>query len=99
MLRRHRLRLSASRLTFSHDCENSVSGVVIAGNHDHPKRLAAIRDVLKLLDIRVRPYPARPEDGGMIEIDTKGEKARIAVLPFLTAGRIEDATTLMGPEG
>jgi exonuclease SbcD len=83
---------------FSRLRELGITGVVIAGNHDHPKRLAAIRDVLKLLDIHVRPYPARPSDGGMIEIDTKGEKARIAVLPFLTAGKIEDATTLMGPE-
>src|SRR5688572_15089780 len=76
----------------------NVSGVLIAGNHDHPKRLAAIRDVLKLLDIHVRPYPARPADGGVIEVEKNGEKAQIAVLPFLTAGKIEDATTLMGPE-
>lgn len=83
---------------FSKLRELSVSGIVIAGNHDHPKRLAAIRDVLRLLDIHVRPYPARPTEGGLLEIEKNGETARIALLPFVTAGKIEDATTLMGPE-
>jgi exonuclease SbcD len=76
----------------------NVEAVVIGGNHDHPKRLAASRDVLGLLDIHVRPDPARPADGGVIEIAKDGEKALVAVLPFVTAGKIEDATTLMGPE-
>jgi exonuclease SbcD len=76
----------------------NVEAVVIGGNHDHPKRLAASRDVLGLLDIHVRPDPARPADGGIIEIEKDGEKALVAVLPFVTAGKIEDATTLMGPE-
>jgi len=76
----------------------NVEAVVIGGNHDHPKRLAASRDVLGLLDIHVRPDPARPADGGVVEIEKDGEKALVAVLPFVTAGKIEDATTLMGPE-
>ncbi|HXM48514.1 MAG TPA: exonuclease SbcCD subunit D [Pyrinomonadaceae bacterium] len=75
-----------------------VPAVVIGGNHDHPKRLLAIRDVLKVLDIHVRPEPIRPADGGLVEIEKNGELARIAVLPFVTAGKIEDASKLMGPE-
>jgi DNA repair protein SbcD/Mre11 len=83
---------------FSRLRELGSSGVVIAGNHDHPKRLAAVQDILSLLGIYIRPNPARPSQGGLIEIEKNGEKARVAVLPFLTAGKIEDATALMAPE-
>ena len=76
----------------------NIPAVVIAGNHDHPKRLLAIRDVLHLLDIHIRPEPVRPPDGGIVKLETKGEVAHIAVLPFVTVGKIADAAMLMGPE-
>jgi len=60
--------------------------------------LLAIRDVLRLLDIHVRPEPVRSTDGGVVQIQKNGELAQIAVLPFVTAGKIEDAAKLMGPE-
>lgn len=91
----------AERLAFNFFSEIrglGVQGVVIGGNHDHPKRLAAIRDVLSLIDIHVRPEPARPSEGGVIALDKDGEKAQIAVLPFVTAGKVEDAAKLMGEE-
>jgi DNA repair protein SbcD/Mre11 len=91
----------AERLAFNFFSELrslKVPAVVIGGNHDHPKRLLAIRDVLQLLDIHVRPEPIRPADGGLVEIEKGGELAKIAVLPFVTAGKIEDAAKLMGPE-
>ena len=75
-----------------------VPAVVIGGNHDHPKRLSAIRDVLQLIDVYVRPEPCRPEHGGVIEIVKNGETAKIACLPFVPIGKIEDASKLMGPE-
>jgi DNA repair protein SbcD/Mre11 len=83
---------------FSRLRELGSSGIVIAGNHDHPKRLAAVQDILSLLGIYVRPSPARPSEGGIIEFEKNGEKARVAVLPFLTAGKVGDATALMEPE-
>lgn len=76
----------------------NVQAIVIGGNHDHPKRLTAIRDVLELIDIHVRPEPARPSEGGVVEIEKNGERVHIAVLPFVTAGRVEDAAKLMGEE-
>ena len=91
----------AERLAFNFFSElrgANISAVVIGGNHDHPKRLLAIRDVLKLLDIHVRPEPAKPAEGGVVRIQKNGELAQIGVLPFVTAGRIEDAVKLMGPE-
>jgi exonuclease SbcD len=75
-----------------------ISAIIICGNHDHPRRLAAIRDILRLLDIHVRAEPARPDAGGIVEVGKTGERARVAVLPFVTIGRIEDAARLMGPE-
>ena len=91
----------AERMAFNFFSElrrANVPAVVIGGNHDHPKRLLAIRDVLRLLDIYIRPEPARPGDGGLVQIEKNGERAQIAVLPFVTAGRIDDAAKLMGPE-
>jgi exonuclease SbcD len=71
---------------------------VIAGNHDHPRRLLAIQELLEFLDIHVRPEPARPESGGVVRVAKDGEVAQIAVLPFVTLGKIENAARLMGPE-
>jgi DNA repair protein SbcD/Mre11 len=91
----------AERLAFNFFSELrnlKVPAVVIGGNHDHPKRLLALRDVLRLVDIHVRPEPIRPADGGLVEIEKGGEVAKIAVLPFVTAGKIDDAAKLMGPE-
>lgn len=91
----------AERLAFNFFSELrglGVQGVLIGGNHDHPKRLAAIRDVLRLIDIHVRAEPARPSEGGVIEIERNGERAQIAALPFVTAGKVEDAAKLMGEE-
>jgi DNA repair protein SbcD/Mre11 len=91
----------AERLAFNFFSElrgSSTPAVVIGGNHDHPKRLLAIRDVLRWLDIHVRPEPVRSADGGVVQIQKNGELAQIAVLPFVTAGKIEDAAKLMGPE-
>src|ERR1041384_8869386 len=41
---------------FSRLRELGITGVVIAGNHDHPKRLAAIPRVLNTLNNPLRPY-------------------------------------------
>ncbi|HEU4388832.1 MAG TPA: exonuclease subunit SbcD, partial [Blastocatellia bacterium] len=58
-----------------------ISAVVIGGNHDHPRRLRALEDVLRLIDIHIRAEPARPDNGGIVEIRKNGESARVAALP------------------
>lgn len=91
----------AERLAFHFLSELKVlriPAVVIGGNHDHPKRLLALRDVLEFLDVYVRPEPVRPADGGVVEIKKNGEVAFVAALPFVSIGKIEDAARLMGPE-
>ncbi|HWQ28521.1 MAG TPA: exonuclease subunit SbcD, partial [Dehalococcoidia bacterium] len=43
-----------------------IKAVVIAGNHDHPRRLDAVARVLEMLDIFVLGRVARPDDGGCV---------------------------------
>jgi exonuclease SbcD len=83
---------------FADVVKRNMAAVIIGGNHDHPKRLGALRRLLDPLHILIRPEPARPEDGGVIEISTGGEMARIAVLPFVSERHIVDACTMMAPE-
>jgi exonuclease SbcD len=78
--------------------KRGIAAVIIGGNHDHPKRLGALRRLLDPLRILIRPEPARPDDGGVIEFTAGGEVARIAALPFVSERQIVDACAIMGPE-
>ncbi len=75
-----------------------IAAVVIGGNHDHPRRLAAARELLDPLHIHVRPEPARPHEGGVVTLERGGEQARIAVLPFVTERKIVGYCQMMAPE-
>ena len=91
----------AERLVYSALAEligAAIPVVVVGGNHDHPKRLAALREMLAPLNIFVRPEPQKPEAGGLIEIKANRELARIAVLPWVPPHRIVEIQQLMGPE-
>lgn len=91
----------AERLVYSFFAEllaRKIPAVVIGGNHDHPGRLAAIRQLLDQLRIYVRPSPAAPQAGGLIEFEKNGEVARLAVLPFVPEKKIVDVCLMMAPE-
>jgi exonuclease SbcD len=77
-----------------------IAVVLIGGNHDHPRRLAALTRLLDRLSIFVRPEPCRPADGGVVELPARdrSEVARVAVLPFVQEPRIIDACRLFDPE-
>ncbi|MQA89219.1 MAG: exonuclease subunit SbcD [Gemmatimonas sp.] len=73
--------------------------LVIAGNHDSPYRLKAIRPLLLLTRVHTVPFPAAPREGGVIDFQTKsGEVARVAVLPFLSQRGVVRADRLMAGE-
>lgn len=72
-----------------------ISAVVIGGNHDHPRRLAALRELLDPLQLFVRPQPER---SALIEVARNGERARIAALPFVPEKKIIDICRLLQPE-
>lgn len=78
--------------------KRGIAAVIIGGNHDHPKRLGALRRLLDPLRILIRPEPISPEDGGLIEFAAGDDLARIAVLPFVSERHIVDACSMMGPE-
>ncbi len=71
--------------------------VVIAGNHDNPRRLAAVQPLLELTNVTAAPRVARPDDGGVIHVAAKsGETACIALFPFQSKRGIVTAEALMG---
>ena len=43
-----------------------IACVVIAGNHDHPRKLGALASLLEGLRIHVRPEVRPPEQGGVV---------------------------------
>jgi exonuclease SbcD len=75
-----------------------IATVVVGGNHDHPRRLAALRKLGNPLKIFIRPDPAAPADGGVISFQKGGEIAQIAVLPWVPEFKIVDICQMMNPE-
>ncbi|MDX1619708.1 MAG: exonuclease SbcCD subunit D [Nitriliruptorales bacterium] len=75
--------------------ETGAHVVVIAGNHDNARRLAAVEPLLDLARIHTGAELRRPDDGGVLELDIDGERARIAMVPFLSQRAIVKADQLM----
>lgn len=70
--------------------------VVVAGNHDHPRRLEAVAPLLELGRVTVGATLRRPEEGGVVTIQTEsGETARLALVPFVGQRAIVSADDLM----
>lgn len=70
--------------------------VLVAGNHDNPHRLAAVRPLLDLTRVRTAAFAARAHEGGMVEVRTRrGQRVRLALLPFLSQRAIIRADQLM----
>jgi exonuclease SbcD len=71
--------------------------VVVAGNHDHPRRLDAVRPLLAAAGVTVAPALAAPDAGGVLDVEVArtGEHARVALLPFLSQRTIVRADDLL----
>ena len=73
--------------------------VVISGNHDNQRRLGAVKPLLELTNVHVAPDVARPQEGGVLALQTaKGETANIAMLPFVSQRGIIKADALMAQD-
>lgn len=69
---------------------------VIAGNHDNARRLRAVAPLLELGRIRLVAEPARPSDGGVIDLTARdGSDVKLAMLPFVSKRGIVRAEQLM----
>jgi exonuclease SbcD len=77
-----------------------IAAVVIAGNHDHPRKLGALAGLLEGLRIHVRHEVRPPDNGGVVSLPSRdgAEEARVAVLPFVPERKVVDACTVMDPE-
>jgi DNA repair protein SbcD/Mre11 len=73
----------------------NIPSVVVAGNHDSPSRLEAIKHLLKLAHVRVIGNPIVSKQGGTFELHLNGETARIAALPFVSERRIIKVAELL----
>ncbi|MFQ5740846.1 MAG: exonuclease SbcCD subunit D [Acidobacteriota bacterium] len=71
--------------------------VLVSGNHDNPRRLQAVKPLLdRAAQIHTGALLARPGQGGVIKIETRfGERAGVALVPFLSQRQIITATALM----
>jgi len=77
-----------------------IPAVVIAGNHDHPRRMNAFSRVLDLVNVHVRGEPVVAEEGGVVEVSSRNgsESAVIAALPWVTERKVREFESLMGAE-
>jgi DNA repair protein SbcD/Mre11 len=77
-----------------------IACILIAGNHDNPRKLSALTNLLDNLRIFIRGEPSGPSAGGVVMLPSRDgrETARVAVLPFVSERRIVDACQLMSPE-
>jgi exonuclease SbcD len=72
--------------------------IVVAGNHDYARRLIAVQELLRAVNVYVAAEPRRPEEGGLIEITSRGngEVAQVAVLPWVAERSLFGAEEMMG---
>ena len=77
-----------------------IPAVIIGGNHDHPKRLAAVSRVLELLNVHLRAEAVVPESGGLVRVPARdrSEAATIAVLPWVHERDVIRWESLLGRE-
>ncbi len=69
--------------------------VAVAGNHDNPRRLAAVAPLLRLGRITMATTPRSPADGGVITLAAGGVEVAAALVPFVSQRGIVRAADLM----
>jgi DNA repair protein SbcD/Mre11 len=74
--------------------------LVIPGNHDNPRRFAAIEQLSNAAGIDLVPDVRRPDEGGVIEIPSRDESeiAQVAALPWVPERLLFGAEEMMGLE-
>jgi len=68
---------------------------VTAGNHDNPRRLAAVAPLLELGRVLLVAEPTGPDDGGVAALTVGDERLNIAMLPFVSQRGIVRVEQLM----
>ncbi len=80
--------------------DSGAQVIVVAGNHDNPWRLKAVQPLLdRAAQIHAAATLARPDQGGVIQVETRsGQSARVVLFPFLSQRQIVRASDLMGED-
>lgn len=76
--------------------DHGIQVVLLAGNHDSPKKLEALGHISELIGVYTQPEVRRPDAGGVITVEGREHTARIAAVPFITEGQYVGAAELMG---
>ncbi len=71
--------------------------VVVAGNHDNPRRLRAVAPLLDLGRVTVVDQLRKPEDGGVLRVE--GTPLQIAAVPWQSQRAIVTSDDLMDKDG
>ena len=61
--------------------------VVIAGNHDSPGFFDALAPFLRRVNVHLVGGIKRPDDGGVLDLETAAGRAVVSAFPFLREGR------------
>lgn len=81
------------------DLASTAPVVTVAGNHDNPRRLEAVRSLLTVNAIHAVGRPRRPADGGVLRLMTvDGTDVAVALLPFLHHRSAVRAVDLLDPD-
>ena len=78
--------------------QNDIEVILVAGNHDSPRKLEAIGRLTEMLNVQTRGYIRPPEQGGIVIIERNGERAEIAVIPWVPEGRALNGVELLDDE-
>lgn len=79
--------------------DTGAAVVVVAGNHDNAAAFEAVRPVFAEVGITLLGQPARPADGGVVELTTGGgERLRLALLPFCSQRHIVKSAELLSQD-
>lgn len=89
----------AERLVYQALLDLAADGrqvLVVAGNHDSPRRLQAVAPLAGLGRVHVVPYVVAPGQGGLDELVLRGgDVVRLATLPWLSKRYVVDADALL----
>ena len=67
--------------------------VAIAGNHDSGDLFEVFAPLVLPMGVHLVGHIRRPDDGGLLRLDTPGGTAAVACVPFLREGRVVDFMT------